>query len=77
MSSQRSKLELLIEKKETAQKQLESELSQTKAENESKQEEAKKVKQDMLDNFTDLLETELKCSICSELFIKVSIIGTL
>ena len=71
LECQKKRLEVLMDKKENAKKQLEDELCQTKAENKHKQDEAKKVKEQLLEDFTNVLETELKCSICNELFIKV------
>ena len=62
----------MIEAKEAEQKMLESQLNDTKQEKDKKQEEVLRAREDILSNFADLMETELQCSICNELFVKVS-----
>ena len=62
----------MIEAKEAEQKMLESQLKDTTQEKDKKQEEVLRAREDVLSNFAELMETELQCSICSELFIKVS-----
>ena len=62
----------VIEAKEAEQKMLESQLNDTKQEKDKKQEEVLRAREDILSNFADLMETELQCSICNELFVKVS-----
>lgn len=61
----------MIEAKEAEQKLLESQLKETKQEKDRKQEEALRAREDVLSNFAELMETELQCSICNELFVKV------
>lgn len=51
-------------KKELLEKEL--------AEASSVKDEASKLKSSLLENFAELMETELQCSICSELFVVVS-----
>ena len=63
----------VIEKKEMEQKMLEHQLNETKEESESHKMKALQAKEDVLNGFVDLMEEELECSICNELFIKVSI----
>ena len=62
----------MIQQKELEQKLLESQLNDTKTENVKQKEDMLKIKEDILHNFADLMETELQCAICSELFIFVS-----
>lgn len=69
--SQRENLTKVIANKELEQKVLESQLKDTQSENAKQKEAALRAREDVLANFTDLMETELQCSICSELFIKV------
>ena len=61
----------VIEAKEAEQKLLESQLNDTKQEKDKKQEEVLRAREDVLSNFAELMETELQCSICNELFVKV------
>ena len=61
----------VIEAKEAEQKLLESQLNDTKQEKDKKQEEVLRAREDILSNFAELMETELQCSICNELFVKV------
>ena len=51
---------------------LESQLNETKEENAAAKLQALKARDDVLSNFVDLMEMELQCTICNELFIKVS-----
>ena len=66
----------MIENKEAEQKLLESQLNDTKMEKDRKDEEVLRAKENVLSNFAELMETELQCSICNELFIKVNIYFT-
>ncbi|XP_064601283.1 E3 ubiquitin-protein ligase RNF8-like [Liolophura sinensis] len=70
--SQRENLTKVIANKELEQKVLESQLKDTQSENAKQKEAALRAREDVLANFTDLMETELQCSICSELFIKAA-----
>jgi E3 ubiquitin-protein ligase RNF8 len=51
---------------------LENELEHVTKAKEVASESCLKAKQDVLTNFGELVETELQCSICSELFVSVS-----
>jgi E3 ubiquitin-protein ligase RNF8 len=51
---------------------LEKELEQITKAKEDASESCLRAKQDVLTNFGELVETELQCSICSELFVSVS-----
>jgi len=64
----------VIENKEAEQKLLESQLNDTRQEKDRKQEEVLRAREDILSNFAELMETELQCSICNELFVRVSVI---
>ena len=68
---EKEKLDKIIEQKEVHRKMLETQLNETKNENKMQKETALQTKEDILSNFTDLIETELQCSICNELFVKV------
>lgn len=67
----------MIENKEAEQKLLESQLNDTKIEKDRKEEEVLRAREDLLSNFAELMETELQCSICNELFVRVSLKLTL
>lgn len=70
---QKNRLNGIIQEKEAQQKLLESQLFESRdAHIKAKEENALEVKEDVLKNFADLMETELQCSICSELFVQVS-----
>ena len=67
----KEKLDKVIQQKELEQKLLESQLNETKTENVKQKQDMLKIKEDILHSFADLMETELQCAICSELFIFV------
>ncbi|VDI42300.1 E3 ubiquitin-protein ligase RNF8 [Mytilus galloprovincialis] len=69
---QKEKLETVILKKETEQKMLEAQLNEVKEEKDKQTEAVLHAKQDILTNFADLMETELQCSICNELFVQAT-----
>ena len=72
LMKQKAELEKVIQAKELKQKVLETQLKETQHASEKQKEGMLKAREDVLANFTDLLETELQCSICNELFIQVS-----
>ncbi|KAK3792245.1 hypothetical protein RRG08_007325 [Elysia crispata] len=72
LQEQKKKLEQVIEKKEMEQKILESQLNETKEESATAKMQALKARDDVLSNFVDLMEMELQCTICNELFIKAT-----
>lgn len=72
LRQQQENLQRVIEEKETEQKFLISELDEFKEDNEKQKLDAQKTKETILAGFADLMENELQCSICNELFIKVS-----
>ena len=59
--------------KEVEQRVLKKQLEDTSTENERHKEGMLKAREDVLSNFANLMETELQCSICNELFIQVSV----
>ncbi|PSN37349.1 hypothetical protein C0J52_18809 [Blattella germanica] len=65
MQAIQSRLQLVEEKKQY----LENELAETTKAKEDASESCLKAKQEVLQNFGDLMETELQCSICNELFV--------
>lgn len=67
---QKQKLQKVIENKEAEQRLLESELKDTRKEKDRKEEEVLQAREDVLSRFAELMETELQCSICNELFVK-------
>ncbi|XP_013381504.1 E3 ubiquitin-protein ligase RNF8-like [Lingula anatina] len=69
---EKENLEKIISNKELEQKMLESQLNETKIENEKTKEQMLKAREDVLTNFADVMETELQCSICNELFIQAT-----
>ncbi|XP_005106949.1 E3 ubiquitin-protein ligase rnf8 [Aplysia californica] len=72
LMEQKQKLEKVLEKKEMEQKLLESQLNETKEESETAKLQALKAREEVLCNFVDLMEMELQCSICNELYIKAT-----
>jgi len=68
---QKEKLESVILQKETEQKMLETQLNEVKEEKNKQTEAVLHAKEDILSNFAELMETELQCSICNELFVQV------
>ncbi|KAL4238164.1 E3 ubiquitin-protein ligase rnf8 [Mactra antiquata] len=72
LMQQKQKLEKVIENKEAEQKMLENELNDTRNKKEHEQEEYLRAKEDILSNFAELMETELQCSICNELFVRAT-----
>ncbi|XP_067680209.1 E3 ubiquitin-protein ligase RNF8-like [Haliotis asinina] len=69
---QKEQLERVIEEKELKQKMLESQLKDTVAENEKQKESTYQTREDILSNLTDVMESELQCSICNELFVQAT-----
>jgi len=63
----------VIEAKEAEQRLLESQLQVSKTEKDLKHEEMLRAREEVLSNFAELMETELQCSICSELFVRVTL----
>ena len=62
----------VIEHKECEHKMLKDQLDKAKNDfDEEKNITALKTKEQIMNNISDILETELQCSICSELFIEV------
>ena len=72
LENEQLRLEKVIQKKECEQKLLTTELEKSKAEQAKHKEDMWKTKEDILTNLTDLMETELQCSICNEMFIEVN-----
>ena len=68
LKDEKIRLEKIIEQRDCERKMLEAALTQEVA---KEKETALQVKEDLLANFASLLEMELQCSICNELFIKV------
>ena len=66
---QKEQLDQVINQKELKQKMLEKQLEEVKSKKEENNQ--LQLKEDVLANFTELMETELQCSICSELFVQV------
>ena len=74
LEAEKAKLTAIIEQKDARQKMLEAQLNETRTERMKAEEGALVVREDILCNFADLMETELQCSICNELFIQVSLL---
>ncbi|XP_062614448.1 E3 ubiquitin-protein ligase RNF8-like [Saccostrea cucullata] len=72
LHKEKERLEKVITQKETEQKMLEAQLQATKQENDHQSDAILQARQDILTNFSDLMETELQCSICNELFIQAT-----
>lgn len=71
LEQQKAQLENIIAQRELEQKMLASELTKTKTENEVQRDAALQARESLLANFATLMETELQCSICNELFVQV------
>ncbi len=74
LEKEKQRLDAIIQKKELEHRLLMSQLNEIKTENVKQEDVVLKVKDDILSNFADLMETELQCSICNELFVFVSIL---
>ncbi|BFZ07260.1 hypothetical protein BsWGS_10300 [Bradybaena similaris] len=70
--NQKQKLEKVLEMKDMEQKLLENQLNETKQENITAKLQVLKAREDILSNFVELMEMELQCAICNELFIKAT-----
>ncbi|CAG5136019.1 unnamed protein product [Candidula unifasciata] len=70
--NQKQKLEKVLEMKDMEQKLLENQLNETKQENVTAKLQVLKAREDILSNFVELMEMELQCAICNELFIKAT-----
>lgn len=68
----KKRLEQILTNKEAEQKLLEKQLEEAKEASKQEKESALKIKEDVLSNFAELMETELQCSICSELFVQAT-----
>ncbi|KAL5008370.1 hypothetical protein ScPMuIL_013951 [Solemya velum] len=69
---QKQRLESVLAKKDLEQKLLETQLNETKAEKDKLEETTLRAREDVLTNFADLMEMELQCSICNELFVQAT-----
>jgi len=61
----------IIETKELEQKTLENQLAESRVENEKARADTLTTREAILSEFAETMETELQCSICSELLVKV------
>ncbi|ELT95456.1 hypothetical protein CAPTEDRAFT_202625 [Capitella teleta] len=66
------RLSKIIEKKESEQRMLKTELKDTKSESAKQKGEMLEAREELLRNFANLMETELQCSICNELLIQAT-----
>jgi len=73
IDQEKEKFEQIIAQKEKCHKLLEDELNKTRAENKKQIEKVSQIKNNILSDFTQLIESELQCCICTELFVKVSV----
>lgn len=65
----------IIETKELEQKTLENQLAESRVENEKARADTLTTREAILSEFAETMETELQCSICNELFIKVFVVS--
>ncbi|KAL8590356.1 hypothetical protein ACOMHN_006472 [Nucella lapillus] len=72
LQEERDRLQKVIETKELEQKALESELAESREEKERAKADTLTTREAILSEFADTMETELQCSICSELFVKAT-----
>ena len=75
MAQQKQTLATVLEQKEKEQKQLQMELQSFRQDNQKHLDEAAKSKEQVLSNIAQLMESELQCSICNELFVKATSLG--
>ncbi|XP_038056676.1 E3 ubiquitin-protein ligase RNF8-like [Patiria miniata] len=72
LEREKAKLEEVIANKEREYGELQTELTASRLEKEAQEVCIQKAKEEALQNITDVMENELQCSICSELFIKAT-----
>lgn len=70
--TEKQRLQKVIETKALEQKALESQLAESRLESEQAKADTLKTREAILSNFVDTMETELQCSICSELFVQAT-----
>ncbi|XP_014666057.1 PREDICTED: E3 ubiquitin-protein ligase RNF8-like [Priapulus caudatus] len=75
LKAQMEKLTNELADRELRQTKLETELTQMKAESVLQQQQLQQQRAAMVEDFEELLESELQCSICSELFIEATTLG--
>ena len=71
LEKQKAQLENVIAQRELEHKMLSSELTKTRTEKAVQMDAALQARESLLANFATLMETELQCSICNELFVQV------
>ncbi|XP_076442445.1 E3 ubiquitin-protein ligase rnf8-like [Babylonia areolata] len=72
LQGERDRLQQIIENKELEQKALESQLAESRVENERARADTLLTKESILSEFAETMETELQCAICNELFVKAT-----
>ncbi|KAK7104960.1 E3 ubiquitin-protein ligase rnf8-like [Littorina saxatilis] len=72
LHGEKDRLQKVIEAKELEQKALESQLAESRQENEKAKADTLTTRDAILSEFAETMETELQCSICNELFIKAT-----
>ncbi|KAK7504137.1 hypothetical protein BaRGS_00004441, partial [Batillaria attramentaria] len=72
LQGEKERLQKVIEMKGLEQKALESQLAESRMENEKARADTLSARDTILQNFAETMETELQCSICSELFIQAT-----
>ncbi|XP_072032643.1 E3 ubiquitin-protein ligase rnf8-B-like isoform X1 [Amphiura filiformis] len=72
LEAEKAKLEEVIAHKEKEYSNLKNELNESKLEKEQQEEILQRARAEALQNITDVMETELTCSICSEFFMQAT-----
>ncbi|KAI8486916.1 E3 ubiquitin-protein ligase rnf8 [Branchiostoma belcheri] len=65
-------LDQIISQKEREHSDLQAKLLQSKLEKEQQEQSAQKVREEMVENVTNVMESELQCNICTELFVQAT-----
>ena len=71
--NQQENLQQIISQKEQEQKTLQEQLQDAKTQSEKKEYDLDMVKAAVMGDLEDVMESELQCAICSELFIQVGL----
>ncbi|XP_066282576.1 E3 ubiquitin-protein ligase rnf8-like isoform X2 [Branchiostoma lanceolatum] len=65
-------LDQIISQKEREHSDLQAKLLQSKLEKEQQEQSVKKVREEVVENVTNVMESELQCNICTELFVQAT-----
>ncbi|KAL8618343.1 hypothetical protein ACOMHN_047415 [Nucella lapillus] len=72
LQGEKERLQKIIKNKELEHKALESQLAESRVENEKARSDSLLTRESVLSEFAETMETELQCAICNELFVKAT-----